>query len=152
LYEDEFMGRLHEDEKNIHEIQVELQGDLTSGPFFCEYAVFKQIYRLESQKRLRLGLTARQSLILVGIRIEDADSEEQERKLLARGMQKLQEALQKSLRSGDIIARYSNRQYLFMISSCGDKNADQIQKRLEKEFRRLNRKKNVRLEYSQAEV
>jgi DNA-binding SARP family transcriptional activator len=152
LYEDEFMGRMHGGEKNIHEIQMELQGDLTSGPFFCEYVVFKQIYRLESQKRMRLGLTARQSLILVGIRVEDAESEEQERKLLGRGMLKLEDALQKSLRSGDIITRYSDRQFLFMLSSCGDKNAAEVQKRLEKEFRRQSRKKNVRLEYSQAEM
>jgi DNA-binding SARP family transcriptional activator len=152
LYEDEFVKQMHGDEKNIYEIQAELQGEFSSGPFFCEYTVFRQIYRLESQKRIRLGLTARQPLILIGIRVEDADSEEQERKLLGRGMQKLQDALQKSLRTGDIITRYSNRQFLFMLSSGGEQNAAEVQKRLEKEFRRLIRKKNVRLEYSQTEI
>ncbi len=101
-------------EANIDEIYAELINDDTDddrGGFVCEYAIFKDIYRLYMSNLRRIDATM--FLAMVSIRqmgIGEANPLE-----LDLAMRNLRDLLRDNLRNGDTISRYSSSQYAMLL-------------------------------------
>lgn len=82
------------------------------------------------------------------IRIDSTDmNEEQMMKALVRGMKKMQDILLSSLRSGDVVTRYSGSQYILLLPTCQYETARKVMERIERTFYRHNREKYISIEY-----
>lgn len=64
-----------------------------------------------------------------------------------RACEQLLEAIQKTLRRGDSFTRYSDNQFLILLTGAKNENCGQIFERIRKRFKCLNRNSNCELEY-----
>lgn len=102
-------------EHDLNIVKGNLREDtIKPGPFFCEYEVFKDIYRLEVRVSARTGQVAYISLIS----LTGPDGLALELKELNTSMERLKKTILSSLRQGDVFARYSVSQYLLMLQSA----------------------------------
>lgn len=119
-------------EADLSIIKTQLQEEATRGAFYCEYALFKEIYRLLSRMAERNG----QSMYLCLISVTDKNG----RRIANTGKQneamgKLRTTIQFSLRRGDVFTRYSVSQYLLLLSSINYENAEMVLNRIQANFK-----------------
>ena len=67
-------------------------------------------------------------------------------------MKLLEDVLISSLRSSDIICRYSGNQYLIMLPACQYESAVMVMGRIQDHFYAADRKIKVRIQYSLDEI
>ena len=82
--------------------------------FVCEYPVFREIYRVEARRIRRTGIAEYMLLITMkssSTSKSDAQSLEERIRI---GMQILEDLLKRTLRAGDVVAQYSNTQYVVL--------------------------------------
>lgn len=149
---EEILKQTHTEEKNIGVIHNELEDDELEGAFLCEYGVFKKTYHLEKRRSERLGI----SVYLVLLTVEPIASYNPESQaylnVINEGMEQVEAVLLSSLRSGDVIARYSGSQYIIMLPTCQYESAKMVMERVNAAFERSFRKRKVRLQYSLDEM
>ncbi len=144
----ELMEQMHEEQCDMKVILEDLKDDNGNGAFLCEYGVFKKIYQLELRRAERLGISTFLSLISVRVRINSAGmSEEEKTKSLTSGMKKMESVLLSSLRSGDVITRYSASQYILLLPTCQYETAGKVMTRIESAFYRHSRGRYITMEY-----
>ena len=66
--------------------------------------------------------------------------------------QHLREAIERSLRRGDIYTRYSQSQYMVLLVAVQRENCEVIFERIERRFNELNTNKKCWIEYNVTEV
>lgn len=143
LYRD-IVKKTHDVEVDLSIIKEDLQeSDSTEGTFYCEYEVFKNLYRLEARTAARTG----QSIFIALVTLEDADGDVLEVKVQNKMMDSLYSIIQSSLRKGDVFARFSASQYVLMLPSLNYENCAMVMDRIAKRFRHLHRNKNVSIFY-----
>lgn len=133
--------------KTIHDVEIDLgivkedleESDRTEGAFYCEYEVFKNLYRLEARTAARTG----QSIFIALVTVEDADGNVLDVKLQNKVMDSLYGLIQSSLRKGDVFARFSASQYVLMLPALTYENCAMVMDRITKRFRHVHRNKNV---------
>lgn len=133
--------------KTTHDVEIDLnivkedleESDRTNGAFYCEYEVFKNLYRLEARTAARSG----QSIFISLVTIEDTDGELLEVKMQNKVMDNLYGIIQSSLRKGDVFARFSASQYVLMLPALSFENCSMVMDRIAKRFRHIHRNKNV---------
>lgn len=126
-------------------IQNEFQKDSSrTGAFFCEYAVFKDIYLLESRALARTG----DSLYLCLITVTGANSGVLRPALLTRVMKELLESIHSSLRRGDVCSRYSTNQYILLLPSATYENGEKVLQRILQAAGAAHSHKGVEMAYS----
>lgn len=133
--------------KATHDVEIDLgivkedleESDRTEGAFYCEYEVFKNMYRLEARTAARTG----QSVYIGLITVEDADGNGLDVKLQNKMMDSLYDIIQNSLRKGDVFARFSACQYVLMVSTVTFENCSVVMERIIKRFRNLHRNRSV---------
>jgi len=155
---DELLMEQHDEETDISMVEMELQekqaelGDTGSeGAFQCEYGVFQKIYTQQSRSSERLGISTHLALMTMlpaGNAGHDSDAYHTSVK---KAMEEMQDVLLHSLRSADVICRYSENQFLIMLPACQYENALMVMKRLQDNY---NKKEKVHAEihYSIDEV
>ncbi len=152
VYE-ELLKQTHEEEKSIDAIKRELDDDDDKGAFLCEYGVFKKTYHLEKRRAERMGISVYLSLITVVPSIEIKQDSQAYLNIVNEGMEKLEDVLIHSLRSGDVIAKYSGSQYVVLLPTCQYETAKMVMKRIENAFILTSKKKvKVKLQYSLDEM
>ncbi|MEG0591140.1 MAG: diguanylate cyclase, partial [Lachnospiraceae bacterium] len=67
-------------------------------------------------------------------------------------MEQLKKVLLSSLRSGDVIARYSGTQFIVLLPTCQYETAKKVMNRIDKLFYSENRRSKIRLQYSMNEI
>lgn len=135
--------------KNAQHVETDLEiikedlreASLAYGAFFCEYEVFKNIYRLEARAAERTG----QSVFLLLLTVSDLDGQIPGVKLLNNSMDRLQDCLLHSLRRNDVVARFSPTQFVVMLSSLTFENSLMVQDRILGRFKRENPRIAVRI-------
>lgn len=110
--------------------------DRPSGCFYCEYEIFKSIYRLEARNAARNGNT----LYVCLLSLSTFSGGDLSQRTLNRSMHQLSEAIRTTLRSGDIYTRYSLSQYLIMLPNVSAENGAKVLDRITAAFRRNNPK------------
>lgn len=129
-------------EMNLCVIRDDLcEEEVMPGAFFCEYEFFKDIYRLYAREMVRSGDAVQIALITV----MNNNDRQMNQKQLAVAMQRLHEVTRQSLRSSDIVCRYSVSQLLLMLPSAGQKDSDAVLGRISKNYRRKYPHMNVLL-------
>lgn len=114
------------------------------GAYQCEYAVFKRLVQLERRGVERSGDSVYLCLVTVG----DRKGRTLKPEIQARAMERLRAAVQKSLRSSDVYARYSVSQYIILLSSATYENSDMVMNRILSTFNKSYVRKDVAVNYS----
>lgn len=137
---------LRHQSKSVEEIQntMEEAGE-KAGAYYCEYPSFTDLYRLICREIDRTG----QSVYLMMCSVRYLDSAGR-RSPNAGAI--LFDAVEHSLRKGDIFTRYSGLQYLILLPGTTRENCDAIFERIRKYFKRRNRNYNCDLDYNVSSV
>ena len=111
------------------------------GAYYCEYEVFKSLYRIEARNAGRSGSSTYLGLLGLG----GVAGEELPHDLLERGMDLLYRCIMDSLRRGDIFSRCSGSQYVLMLSPITFEDGQMVLTRIEKNFKRMYHSRKARL-------
>lgn len=123
-------------------IASRLQEDMVPGAFYCEYALFKEIYRLMTRMMERSG----QSVYLCLVSVTEKNGKHiVNTKKQNEAVGRLRTAIQFSLRRGDVFTRYSVSQYLILLSSINYENTEMVLRRITDNFKRDNPNLAVKL-------
>ena len=118
------------------------------GAFFCEYGYFVKTYQLTKRRLERLGLST--YLCLVTIQANSAKSLDFAK--LDDYMAKVLSILKISLRTGDVVAKYSGAQYIIMLSCVNFENADIVMNRIIAKYKKRHRTDKITLSYKIKEI
>ncbi|MDO5601412.1 MAG: BTAD domain-containing putative transcriptional regulator [Oscillospiraceae bacterium] len=100
------------------------------GAYFCDYSVFKSIYRLEARAAARSGTPCCIALIT----LDGPGGEPPAPKTAGDMMEQLKRLLVESLRKGDIVTLFSATQYVVLLQEVTEENAGKVVGRLKKRF------------------
>ena len=152
IYE-ELLKQTHHQEMDLTAIERDLAEEESQGAFLCEYGVFRKTYRLEIRRSARLGISVYIALITVVPRDGDLDIGSQAYlDIINQGMDYLEEVLLHSLRSGDVISRYSGSQFIVLLPTCQYETAKMVMQRIENNFYKTGCNRGVKLHYSLDEM
>ena len=127
---------------DLSSIASRLQEELAPGAFYCEYVLFKEIYRLMTRMMERSG----QSVYLCLVSVTDKNGKHiVNTKKQNEAVGRLRTAIQFSLRRGDVFTRYSVSQYLILLSSINYENTEMVLRRITDNFKRDNPNLAVKL-------
>ena len=127
---------------DLSSIASRLQVELAPGAFNCEYALFKEIYRLMTRMMERSG----QSVYLCLVSVTEKNGKHiVNTKKQNEAVGRLRTAIQFSLRRGDVFTRYSVSQYLILLSSINYENTEMVLRRITDNFKRDNPNLAVKL-------
>ena len=121
-------GLIEMDLKTIKETLSE--NDNYDIPLFCDYDSLKSIYGLQIRKLERKN----ESHFLLLLTLITKDGKTPGKPLLYDDMNKLANILKYCLRKSDIVANYSESQFLLMLGLLTYENAEEVKKRIEQEF------------------
>jgi hypothetical protein len=122
-------------EADLRVIKAQMcEDDERRGAFFCEYAFFRDIYRLEARAAARSGRQLQLCLLSVGGKSGAALSG----KVRELAMGRLAEAIFASLRGGDVFARYSVSQYILLLPLADFADSGRVLERIIRRYRRDN--------------
>lgn len=127
-------------ESNLDVIKKDLkESSGVKGAYFCDYDIFKCIYRAQSRIISRTG----QSAFLLLFTLSNQEGCKPPVGELDYASKKLKDIITSSLRIGDIIAPYSAGQFVVMISMVPYENVRSIISRIVKKFKFEYRKKDI---------
>lgn len=113
---------------------LEEKDSSSSGAYVCEYGIFQDIFRIEERCLARYG-----GRIFLGLlTVTGAKCETPTPDVLAKAMDRLLAAACQSLRRSDVIARYSQAQYVVLLSTVTYETGSMVLERIQKLFRRDN--------------
>ena len=113
---------------NIDEVKDDISEESMNGVIMCGYPVFKEIYHLEVRKSARS--TIPESLVLVTVVPMYSSQPDKNHSQMKDSMHTLERALRKCLRVGDVAAKYSDSQYIVLLSKCSCDTASDVMKRI----------------------
>ena len=109
---------------NLRTIQDELREENNiEGAFYCEYEVFKNLYRLEARTAARTG-KAMFVCLLTAEGLEESTADKN------KTMDTLKNAIQQSLRKGDVYSRFSSVQYVLLLPTGNYENCEMVMNRV----------------------
>lgn len=119
------------------------EDELTSGGYFCEYEIFRYIFRLYCRENAR----ARTELPILLISLSGADENELQEKPLAKAMQKMSDSISNSLRKRDVYTRYSRSQYILLLPGTPIDDVGVVKKRIMSKFGKYKEKNRIRVTF-----
>lgn len=150
---DELLKQQHEQELDLSIIQRELKADDNGrGAFLCEYGVFKKSYHLEIRRAGRLGMSIYLSLITLYPTAKLMNDSEAYQHVMNDGMSMMQTVLLSSLRTGDVISKYSASQFIVMLPTCQYETATMVMERIQDKFYESDKKRKLVIRYSVDEI
>lgn len=148
----ELMKNNNQVNSNLDVIQNSISEEKMEEAFYCEFGVFKEIYHLELRRMVREGFSEFVVLMtLIPRKFIDSDSQEGLH-LLSKEMETLKLVLCKSLRSGDVVSKYSGSQFIFMLHSCNVENAKRVIERILDKYASMYKHNLVDLSYTYDEL
>ena len=108
----------------IHNELVRDEKD-ASGPYFCDYRAFKEIYNLQIRNLERLGSSMFLGVVMLGSNNSVARES---------GMAGLHEILRCNLRRGDIVTRFNENVYAMLLPTVNYNTGSIVMERLEQIF------------------
>ncbi len=121
------------------------------GVFFCDYQIFRQIYRLEVRRVGRMGISEYILLLSVrrvgslwsGVALDGG---------LVEAVALLEKIVKETLRVGDVASRNGPTQYVILLSACSYEAGVSVMKRIQKKFLRKIKNRKIELEYELEEL
>lgn len=135
--------------KSVNSIETDLsiikedlcERSMVESAFYCDYEVFKNLYRLEARAAARTG----QSVFIGLLTVTDGENNVPELKLLGGIMDNLLQIIRQSLRKGDVVSRFSTTQYVVMLPALTFENGRMVLDRIHRKYKVAYRTKNVKL-------
>lgn len=118
------------DGKNI--LDDLMESGRREGVYFCEFVIFKEIYRVEARRALRNNNATVEFILLLTMNARNYYNETEEGKLfnIRVGMERLESVLCNYLRAGDVVSRYSDNQFVILLSTCKEEFAVRVGQRI----------------------
>lgn len=118
--------------------------------FFCDYQIFRQIYRMEMRRADRLGIA--EFIVLFTLRRNDIGKLNNIDRGLIKGMNILERSIGQSLRVGDVASKYSPTQVLVLLPTCTYEAGVKVAERICRNFQSRVRNRRLELKYELAEL
>ena len=133
----EMLNRLAEQMQHSYEVLDNIQDHLSghgegpSGGYVCSYPIFQGIYRMIERMLERGG----QSVYLMLCTVVDGKGNPmKDGPVLEELSQRLEQAIQNSVRNSDVISRYGRGQYLVLLINTTRENCTIVQRRINEQF------------------
>lgn len=127
--------------ESLDEIKARIREDGSrDGAFYCIYPGFLNIYRYMSRLVERSGQSI--FFMVCGVYYLNLNGRKS-----PRVGDLLLEAINETLRKGDSFTRYSDHQFLILLTGTKNEDCGIIFERIRKNFKKLNRNSNCELEY-----
>ena len=118
-------------EENLDAIMSDMSSTVgAKGALFCEYGMFKTIYQLEGRRLKRSGNCLHVVLLTLSLTGLAARKSANFNQI----MEMLQAEILASLRLGDVVARYSKSQIIFMLPNASYEDSGKVVERILKSF------------------
>ncbi len=141
LYRD-ITGSVSNIETDLSVIQEDLiESDSLPGAYLCDYEIFRSLYRVKARAAARTG----ESVFIGLLTVSAQDSSLLTPAQRARAMDELRSSIRKTLRRGDVAARFSATQYVLMLSSLTYENGLMVLARIEKAYQQEYAARRVRI-------
>lgn len=128
------LSQVENDEADIGTVMDELkESSEPQGAYYCSFGVFKKMYELSARRLVRFGFTVHIALITVDLKDADRSSIDRNRSI-EKAMDAMRESISKSLRTGDVFARYSKTQFVVMLPACEYEMGKKVMKRVFSNF------------------
>lgn len=151
---DEILGMNKDSaQATMDDIYGEIQEEDPNGVFFCEYTVFREIYRLEARRVIRSGIA--EFMILLTVMIDEKKMQTDPARFQyyrKKAIDKLQLTLWRHLRMGDVAARYSDEQYIVMLPYCSYEAAQKVIRRIIINFSKIMGNNRIQIKAETREV
>lgn len=136
-------------EKNIISDLSSIQNDLLEATiqrsaYFCDYSVFRHLYRIEARNCVRNGV----SIFLVLFTLSFPKGTDDDTHLMGKGMERLKGVISRSLRSNDVFSQYSPSQFIIMLPSACYENSLLVGGRIHKIYTSERPKLNLDISYA----
>ncbi|QIB68496.1 hypothetical protein Ami103574_03815 [Aminipila butyrica] len=134
--------------KSVETDLIIIKEDLNEGGqaeccYFCEYQIFKDIYRFIARRVNRTG----ESIFIMLCTLTDKEDEIPSKKYLAEAMESLKVSIGKTLRKGDLFSRYSHSQFVVMLPDISYENGYMVGKRIQAAYKKNKVSKVVTMHY-----
>lgn len=134
LYQ-EILKEMQSEQKDLSLIQKDLVKEYSKqGAYYCEYGIFKEIYTLQQRQAKRVGIAVHCGLLTVESTLHLPLNSDAYKRFRDHTMELLRDVIKKSLRSGDVYARYSATQYVIMLPTCNYEGGLIALERIEDKF------------------
>lgn len=128
------LDQIHDYEAGIETIMAQLrESNSPVGAFYCEFGVFKKIYELSARRLRRFGYPIHIALVDLHLK-DDRKGGREDGSVIEKGMEMLRDSILSSLRSGDVVTRYSRTQYVIMLPACKYETGEKVMKRIFDDF------------------
>lgn len=121
------------------------------GVYFCDYQIFRQIYRIEARRVDRLGVVEHLMLITLSKKGTSRMNQVYDKAMITE-MELLEETIRTNLRTGDVASRYSPTQFILLLPTCTYESGGIVFRRLESNFRAKGGRSAYELTCEMAEV
>jgi DNA-binding SARP family transcriptional activator len=130
----ETVKSMHGIETNLNVIGQDLKEQKEpDGAYFCDYEVFRNLYRIAARMCKRSGSSVFVALLTLAPYGKKMPSKEAAEAAMA----SLGEIIKKSLRKSDVVSNYSNLQYILMLPDLSYENGQMVLRRIIDRFSRL---------------
>lgn len=124
---------LNYDKRRSEENFLDIRSDIIEdgepeGVFMCAYPIFREIYQLEARKATRLP--ERSWLVLFTIKNKLGENGERQQRNVSHAMADLEEIIRRYLRIGDVCAKYSDTQFVVLLSRVNAPIANDVANRI----------------------
>lgn len=134
------ISRTTKAETGIEELQQDLKETIEpEGAFYCEYEVFKNLYRLEARTAARTG----KAMFVCMLSATTFSGDMLPSQLQPKVMGTLKDVVHRSLRKGDVYSRFSPTQLALLLPTGTYENCELVVGRILKNFRRTYRSNNA---------
>jgi DNA-binding SARP family transcriptional activator len=135
-----FADTMHDVETDLERIKSDLcETEAATCPYYCDYEIFLNLYRIQVRLSERLGQTVFIILLTLDINSKKVKSSE----VVAGTMDILKTIIMKCLRKSDVISRFSNTQFILMLPSLTYENEKLVLDRILKKFYDENKNKSI---------
>lgn len=128
--------------------QVVAERNSAEGAYRVEYDGFKHIYHFVSRSIGRTGQTVQMALFTINYIKSMGVTPE----ILNKAMKELERAIIVSLRQGDVTTQYSSFQYVVLLMSTSQENAERVAQRILNTWEEMNEYDGIQLDYSIKQV
>ena len=127
------VNKAHTIEKKIDIVKSDLREEESkNGAVYCDYEVFKLIYRLDARAASRSG----KSIFIALLNVTKQNDGDFIQKELNKSMDKMKDIIVSALRKDDVLSRFSRTQFLLLLSNINFENTEVVLKKL---IDRINR-------------
>lgn len=135
--------------KVMHNIELDLMAikeDLREtskleGAFYCDYDVFKNIYRLQARSILRTGHPVQIGLIT----FTDQEEDDFRPEVICQVMAEFKECIMPILRKGDVVSAYSSTQLVIMLPMTTYENGKKVFERIISNFEQKTKRMDIKI-------